>query len=272
MGGSNTVNRQFAREREQTIKFDGDVVIKCGDPAKITMEAAKMQAAFRIGVDSDLFRVPKLLDLNSERGVLRMERIDGIVGIRRARLDNRSTLDLMACIGAALAAIHNDLRLPDSMRVPLFDPILRGDGSTFLHGDFSAENVCVQTCGQGRIRLVILDWSTSQIVRGGGTCGTPLFDVAWFVGNLFRKPVYRYPFGVDPSVAASAFIRTYSAERHDSFSMKSLGEYLLELLSYRLRVHEPGLFWVKRQLLAHGFRRWERFARSVIPAEGTANA
>lgn len=250
---------------ERAVSLEGGVIVKRGDPQKIAIEAAKMQAAAIVGRESGLFQVPAIVDLDAERGVLRMEYVPGIRGIRRFRGRDADLVNLMRHVGEALAAIHMGLRLPDSMRRPLAGSVPDCEGAVYLHGDFSGENVCVLAEDGERPRLIILDWQTSLIAGGEGTYGTPYFDVAWFVGNLFRKPVYKYLSQPDPAVAADSFIDAYSAIVGDLFDRQTFSIYLSSLLQFRQRVHESELLWIKRLLLAHGFVRWGRYAVSRVP-------
>ncbi|MCK5924229.1 MAG: hypothetical protein KAG66_25060, partial [Methylococcales bacterium] len=72
--------------------------------------------------------------------------------------------------------------LDDSMRVPLPQEWI-GDheGDVFLHGDFTANNVCID---EENMELVIIDWSAAPLVGRMATIGLGLFDVICFTRHL----------------------------------------------------------------------------------------
>ncbi len=174
----------------KSLRVSDDTVIKKGDPALMRVEVEKMTRAYQVGKDCGLFDVPRILDYNDVEGRLVMERIPNIRGIRWSRLTGSGRKNLFDRVGRALSAIHQSLKLPDAMIIPLCADLEHKGSEVFLHGDFSGENVCV-TEGQFP-NIVLLDWQMTEIHGGKCTFGTRYFDVAWFINNLFTRPIYRH--------------------------------------------------------------------------------
>ncbi len=240
----------------------GDVVEKRGPSHALQIEAEKMRRAATIANASRLFRVPELIAFDSDKGVLRMEYLPGLRGIRRANLPADEYLSIVDRAGDALRAIHAGLMLPPELELPLPNELDHAGGGVFLHGDYSGENVCVMGNG-GETQLVVIDWQISPRIGTDATFGTQYFDIGWFIGNLFRKPVYEYLVGPDVRLAAMSFLRGYLRNGQMQGELLGLNRYLERLCDYRRENHEKNLFLLKRILLAPGINAWKRFARTL---------
>lgn len=221
-----------------------------------------MQHAEVIAKASGLFRVPELVGLDQEEGVLRMEYIPGLRGIRRARLPADRYLAAVDRAGEALCRIHRDLALPPEFLLSLPDELDQAGTGVCLHGDYSGENVCVVE-RNGVIQLVVIDWQATPRLGSIATYGTRYFDIGWFIGNLFRKPVYKYMAGPAVQRAAMSFLQGYMRNNPVQDDLPGFKEYLERLCDYRLENHEKGLFFLKRILLSPGFGAWKAFARTL---------
>lgn len=240
------------------IGFRASSVVKRDDPWRIRIEVAKLRAAAQIGLESGLFTVPRVLVAESGADSYEMERIDGLVGIRRVDATHTRRLLLMERTGRALAAIHARLSLPVDMTIDLPKQVAGGEeGAVYLHGDFSGENVCVLASDD----LVILDWQATPKLGGQATRGTPYFDLAWFIGNLYRRPPNRLIRPVSIDECAMAFVRGYAAMRELSF--EGLGHYLSRLAVLRQTVFDQHQPFLKRFALRPGFGLWRRFAQQL---------
>lgn len=255
-----------AGEKARGIRFTANAVIKSGSPALMRIEAEKMRRAHELAASSGLFLVPEVVDLDEKSGRLTMARIPNICGIRNARIDQLAWNGLMKRLGAAISLVHDELRLPDEMRVSLPRELGLEGGEVFLHGDLSSENVCVTR--EESPKIVLIDWQMSPRFGGEATWGTPYFDLAWFVGNLFRKPCYKYISGVNVETAAGAFIESYFVASRRDVSVEDFDEYHEKFRRYRMLTQEQNLFWPKRILLAHGFGRWCEFTLARLGRGG----
>lgn len=232
---------------------------KCGQKDSIEVESLKMTLAHEIAERSMLFRVPQVIS-TGER-CIETSYLPGLVPFRRSLSDRDKRLLIANKAGAALAAIHANLKLPDAWKHELPEG-LRGEcsDSVYIHGDFSGENVCVDQDGN----IVILDWSMTPRFGGKSTYGTRYFDVCWFLCNLFRRPVYEYAFLGSLSSLASAFLQGYEAHAGMAYSPVSLVQYHRRFFEFRImnRSSEE-LFPPKRLLLSSGFRAWNSYMRSL---------
>lgn len=160
-----------------------DRVTKIQSPGAATVELEKTRRADEIGRSSGLFGVPAVLeaDLGSGRIVTRT-----LQHMTRMEVLLEAGVDLsreMSTIGAALAAVHLRLVLPDGMKAPI-PGFERDEGGprAFLHGDYTLVNFFIDNAGG---RLTIIDWQTASWLRGTGTWGPIAIDLAAMVLSLF---------------------------------------------------------------------------------------
>jgi len=172
-------------QRKSLIEFFADSVRKVGDAHLLAIEATKTKLAGKIGKDSGLFYVPRVLNFDKKKGVLDLERLNGLVTLLQLAIDNDAQLlEFSEKAGRALQVIHKQLILPDEMKHELPPEWMDWpDKNVFIHGDFACINVCLhQPTGQ----LVILDWSAAPAIGRTPTFGSRYFDILWFVSCAFR--------------------------------------------------------------------------------------
>lgn len=168
----------------------------------------KLRRAEEIGTASGLFVVPRVLDADPERGVVTLERIEGLrtLGTTVGPLE-RDSERVCTQLGRALPVVHRELVLPPEMRHPL-PPPWRTDhlSSVCIHGDLTPSNVCWRPADK---RLVIVDWATAPLFGEKSTIGPPCFDAVWFATTLFHAvPLRRQPLS-KPRRLAGIFLRAY---------------------------------------------------------------
>lgn len=165
------------------MEFIGEIGRKIGDATLLAVEAEKSRRAAQIGLESGLFRVPEVVNFDQDAGILEFEYVRNLITfsdmVTRALPAHE---ELAERAGRALARIHQQLCLDDLMRIPLPQE-WTGDheGDVFLHGDFTANNVCVD---EKNMELVIVDWSAAPFVGRMATIGPGLFDVICFARHL----------------------------------------------------------------------------------------
>mgnify|MGYP001146765002 CR=1 FL=1 len=191
--------------------FVGNIARKKGESSLLAIEAVKTQKAREIGEASGLFRVPKVLDFDEQKGVLDFERIDGLATLLQLAVEKDPRLcDLMERAGRALAVVHRQLLLPDDMKHQLPPQwMARPDDNVFIHGDFGGQNVCY--C-KGSDQLVVLDWSAAPLIGRVPTYGSRYFDILWFVSFMFRGCPNRSVLAWDVEKLMAPFVTGYAQE------------------------------------------------------------
>ena len=218
--------------RKSLIEFSADSVRKVGDASLLAVEATKTALAGEIGKESGLFYAPRVLDFDRDKGVLELERLNGLVTLLQMAIDKDARLlESMDRAGRALAVIHEQLVLPDKIKYKLpsewmasdlSSPTADSDQNVFIHGDFASVNVCLHEASG---RLVILDWSAAPIVGRTPTFGSRYFDILWFVACVFRgAPGMRF-LSWDAKGMADVFLRGYTKRSSRNIS-NGLTNYL----------------------------------------------
>lgn len=239
---------------------DGDRFIKIQEPAFAAIEYAKTISARKIALSSGLFDVPEVLDYNASAGALVFERIADLVPLQVALCLPDMAVKVSAEAGVILAEIHRHMALPDEMKLPVPPELAMQSGpQVFIHGDFNLHNLCLS---RGSGRVVVLDWSMTKLFGGSATFGTPCFDVAWFLYNIFSQAGGRWPRISTPPDCAKAFLQSYVVKSGADYG----GTDYLEILQYAARLF-PHLRMMRRNQLGRylflleagvfrGFEKW----------------
>jgi len=186
----------------------GDLVRKTGASSLLAIEAAKASRGFDIGGNSGLFRVPKVVSFDADAGRLDFEHFDGLVTLLDLAVrKDRRLAGLLEKAGKALAAIHEKLTLPETMKYEL-SPQWSGpaEQDVFIHGDFACINVCYHERSD---ELVILDWSAAPSVGRTPTFGSRYFDILMFTSSLFHGAPCRQVLSWDAPGMSRAFLAGY---------------------------------------------------------------
>ncbi len=221
-----------------------DIVTKTGVPAWMRVEAQKAARAHELGLSTGLFRSPEILDHDAAAGRISLEFMPNIVSLADALASGGPDPSVFDGIGRALAAIHENLMLPDNLRIPLPSEYDLPGTEVFLHGDFGYSNIFLHR-DDGSI--VILDWQVSHRLAIPATYGSRFFDVAWFVNRLFYKPVRGSCFS--PDLIADRFLRGYRQGCRDGNISEQFNEYM------------PKFF--AAQMARCNWLRWRRFLRRL---------
>jgi tRNA A-37 threonylcarbamoyl transferase component Bud32 len=214
------VSRDHLVANVRPIEFRETVVRKGGPPYAIHVEAEKSRRAAVIGARTGLFGVPPVINVDSNFRWIDFERLYNIAELRGLILQGHpiATYPLLERVGRSLAAVHEQLTLDDTMKCALEDSGVDMPGEhVFLHGDFTARNVCVDLRTKD---IVIVDWLTSRVVGETATFGSRFFDVIWFAFDLFsaynmREPQWRR------SPYVNAFLRGYLEGSRSNLSRES---------------------------------------------------
>lgn len=239
-----------------------NTVVKTTTPELARIELTKMIMGRSISEKYDLFRVPKVYDYDEENGVIVLERIHGLRGIGHLSGSKNNYHNVIVKTGLSLASIHNHMNLPDDMKVVIDEDLDFSGNKVFMHGDFSVENVC--TIDNSPDGLTIIDWQMTSMHGGKATYGTRYFDIAWFINNLFSKPIYKYIFRHDVDNTAKLFIDAYFGACSDpNCNEIEFFEYLRTFYHNKLRERKNSHDWIKKVLLLYGHHSWGKFNQSI---------
>jgi hypothetical protein len=251
-----------------------DRVRKRRPAALIAVEAEKTARAAAIGAATGLFRVPSVLTADPALGILETECFDDLVQLHDVLLQDENADASIAAAGRSLAAIHERLVLPASMRVSLPAPYAAPElgVDVALHGDFNTLNLFLRG---GNGELVITDWETSYQAHRltdpapdeVPTVGPRYFDLAWFVGSLFRRTWFglrRVPRAWD---RAELFLCSYFVAAGPEARPEAFASYLAEFALRRSRTDASSvsrLYWLRHpRSLITWYGAVEAFARSL---------
>ncbi len=190
------------------MEFIGDIARKTGKPSLLAVEAVKTERAYQIAQDSGLFYVPRVVNFDAEAGVLEFERLRGLSTLLELAVKRDArTLELTGQAARALAAVHDQLILPDEMKEPLPAEWMDApDENVFIHGDYGCANVCLH---EPSGRLVVLDWSGAPLLGRTPTFGSRYFDVFWFAFFMFRGGPNGWVLNQNAEDMAKAFVQSY---------------------------------------------------------------
>ena len=202
------------------MEFEANIARKVGDVSLLRVEAEKSRRAAEIGERSGLFSVPHVIALDASRSTLEFERIPDLTTfIRFAASRGPECAKLARRAGRAVARIHLDLRLEESMRVPLPDEWSSpNEESVWLHGDLTANNICIDP---NSMEIVIVDWSAAPLVGRRATVGPRSFDVLCFIRHVMMGAAWHQVLGWQGRSLCDQFITGYVKEFGSPFETDS---------------------------------------------------
>lgn len=193
------------------------------------MEAEKTRRAYSIASQCGLFRVPRVLDYNHDKGELTLERIPRLVKLCNMKKRSRIYKAAVERSGRALAVIHRNMFLPPPMIQPLPDVFDWFGTEAFVHGDFDTQNVCVQ---EGTSMPVILDWQMSPRYREKGTYGCRYYDLVWFIEGLLW-PDNAYLLGDPVTPLVEGFLGSYISESGNAGELQKFAAYVNRIFTWK---------------------------------------
>jgi aminoglycoside phosphotransferase (APT) family kinase protein len=169
---------------------------------------------------------------------------------------------LVSHVGRSLAVIHDQLRLPETLAVPLSEMWqLVGAKKAVLHGDFGIANIQVDVedgC------LAILDWSVAPWLGTHGTIGPREFDLAWFIRSLFFAP-HRWDLHNRHAAGdAEVFLEGYFSQTDYSQDVETILNYVKDTAELFLHVwlEKVSVTALRRFHHKQHARRYYRYAQS----------
>jgi tRNA A-37 threonylcarbamoyl transferase component Bud32 len=246
--------------KNSKVVFKKNTVIKKSLPKLAKIEFIKTIKAISISKKFNLFQVPEIYDYDEKNGIIIFERIHNLKGLGCLNFNKDLYKNVISKTGESLAIIHNNLQLPYNMKIALDEKIDFPGDKIYFHGDFSVENVNIIN---NTHKLIILDWQMTNIHGGKATYGTRYFDIAWFINNLFSKPIYKYLFSRDIDNLAKLFLDSYFNICNDTNCNKyDFFRYLRFFFNNNMQERTQHFHWLKKIILLYGHNLWEKFINS----------
>jgi hypothetical protein len=258
-------------------------------PSDITsVEWIKTKQGRIVGQNSGLFAVPELLNVDVDCGLLEFRRLFQHQPLWWHLVRNPTDTTAIVHSAKALAAIHDEMRLPMQLRVSLPDcwetvassersgqstvggaiqtvgsQLTSDTSSVWLHGDFNNWNIWVH---RRTGRLTIIDWATSDRCGGRATVGPYYFDVAWFVISLFRVKYGGRVRIANVESQAERFVEEYTRARQSPVNKREAFEYLSRILPLVSQSKRVGRFNLRARVTRFlNFRLdWKRLDKFAV--------
>ena len=253
----------------KTVTVNKNTVIKTNDPIRLGAEAEKTIRAFNVGKESGLFCVPRVLDYDSSKGILVLERLRNIRQLRSVLCggwEGKSLVETIKTIGSSLAVIHSNMHIPEEMHVALPPELSFRGSDVVLHGDMSTKNIFITTDRPG---IAILDWQMTLVHGGDATYGTRYFDAMWFTSNLIRllsRLDHNHNHGKHAVPMAKMFIESYvESYFHNTNIMKNDDEivsYMKQFFSYKIPKWKRDSNWIECMLYLPTYSRIKELINS----------
>lgn len=252
---------KFKRASGSEIEFFDDKVTKRQAAELGCLEKIKTERAQAIGEATSIFRVPRILSSSIDNGSITFERLHGLQNLMEAASCHRSPAYLLERVGRALAAIHNQLILPEDFSAPISDlGFSLQTKPVYVHGDFSWENVLFQ---KEQDEVVIIDWATAPWLDKRGTLGPPFVDLGILLHGLFiRRPFAPHCIS-NPEALGRIFLRSYSAESLQGFRLEEFQRYFSALFSIYLNMRRKQIGELRFFAYSLSFWRLKAFVQKL---------
>ena len=219
--------------RSDAVTFKEHVILKKVDSRTAEIEVRATQAAYELGRTSGLFRVPQVVEYDKITGLIELERIKGYISLGQLLDKAIDTTATIYKVGAALACVHQHLKMPSEICLYIDDEWLTGSRDIVpMHGDFNTINV---GCDEEDGEIVILDWASSPILSSISTIGPLYWDLATFLYSLlvhqanFMEAVRFFP------CRRRAFLEGYVNNSQTTVDARVLKSMLLRISGQNVR-------------------------------------
>ncbi|MBN1127123.1 MAG: hypothetical protein JXA82_19125 [Sedimentisphaerales bacterium] len=178
-------------------KASSPYYVKHVDPSRIAMEFYLTNQANQLSRRTNWFYTPEVMDWDSVSGLLKLERINGLIPLSIYINNTHQDLELLWKVGRALGTIH--LQMKPSSKIKSIAPkpwCGRPEDQVIVHGDFNTTNI---GCRSTDKRIIILDWSNGPALPFQCCIASRYLDLAHFVRSLLLqqscmiKAMQRYP-------------------------------------------------------------------------------
>lgn len=246
--------------RHSNIQFGKNTVTKTTAPELMRVEVEKNRRAFKISKECGLFCVPEVLDYDETKGVAVFERIKNIQPIQGIIFKTSQIKCLMERVGTSLAIIHQRLILPYEMSIALPSEFDLPGTEVFLHGDFTADNICFQ---KRTSMIFILDWQMTARHGGQATYGSRYFDLFWLMNHMIWAPKLRYLLRDPVTPITKFYIESYFTESGITYDEEMLVRYAKGFFERKLPFRKQNATRMTRHLLPLSRVLTQRFIESL---------
>ncbi|MDC3203874.1 hypothetical protein OA978_00405 [Candidatus Pelagibacter sp.] len=229
-------------------------VVKQSDPSLMKIEYEKHAKAYELGIKSNLFKVPKIYDYDSQKGIIIMEYFPNI---QRYDSISKPSDEIVIKIAECLSFIHDNLTLTNKINSSLINE-LGTKYKSFIHGDFNGQNVCIDKLDG---KIIILDWQTAPLYGGKATYESRLFDLMWFATYSLRVPRKKDLNFLRTIKLSKLFIKSYlkttKEEIDKNYFYNYANSFILKQLKYKKKI---STFKIKESL----FLRYSIFLNLIF--------
>ncbi|MBN1127124.1 MAG: hypothetical protein JXA82_19130 [Sedimentisphaerales bacterium] len=226
--------RKYASSGAIQVSYKPHSVVKYTDPRFVHIESEVTKIARKVGEKSKLFSVPEVLGEDETTGSIELQRIDDMESIRERFSAGKGSLGLLFQAGRALAAIHERMKLPSSLVIPISLPWpCKSEDLVCLHGDFNINNVFFRPSIE---QIVILDWASAGVAARGKTTGNRYFDICKFIRSLLCQSPSIWNGLVHFHRRTTAFLYGYEYEIGRTLDHSFLQSHLLRMMKERVRI------------------------------------
>ncbi len=214
---------------KSNIQITDNAILKHGDAKLLLDEAVKTIKGSYISRKYKIFYVPKINECNFDQGYLNFERILNLTPIRDLLFKKKQN-EIFYNIGHSLILIHENLILEKNQKIPLPERIQEKGLNVFIHGDYSIDNVCIDSVSK---KLIIIDWQMTKVFGGTSTFGTPYFDLIWFLNNLYFQSFDRIIYSTRIKSYADSFLAGYIENSSQHFFLNDFSKYSIKFMKNR---------------------------------------
>ena len=242
----------------RAVLTQGDVVVKRQQPGPSRRERLRTLAGRRVGEETGLFLVPRIIAFDDEQGEIVFERLHA-TKLRHALADPARGAALVGRAAAALAAIHG--------RMTSDEP---AEGRRVaLHGDFGLNNVFDLP---GRDRIAIIDWANADWIGVEESSGAPEIDLAVFLLGLFYRRLFD-PVPIPRRRAlARHFLATYASAAPAGVDVAALRAIVQGLAPAYVRLNQEFTGRVRALVRRHSLVDLDLFLRRLSKEHLTRRA
>jgi len=229
----------------------------------LIMEANKLRKLRLISKKTDLFDVPEVLEVNTQKRYLCLQKIKNAIELRKYLIKHNNIFfphikklnRLYFRLGRIIGHIHNNLKLPlkELIGIRGFDK----KEFCFLHGDLGLSNILI-----GVDKIWIIDPSVNNFQDKVYLFGPYYYDLAHISAYTdIIMPLIYLPFYKKKNIPylEKALVLGYEKERGIKVNLKKLGDMkrILLINYYRATINKKGFFnYMRKKIVENELRNY----------------